>query len=777
MSSKPLSLDEKKPALFCSIPNIDTDKVEQAQIPPQLIMFPLLNAITNNRAFTAKYSFYNARLTILLQLLLTITLLGLLTLLLLRLQAKRKQSVLAAKTIRESEERLKLALWASGDGMWDWDIHNNTVFRSHIANPKLFGKNNQTLLSIMHPQDKPRVEQLLKQHLNSESIFFEAEYRIEQAQDQWIWLLDRGKVVERDSQNTPIRMAGIHKDISARREIENKLWLSAQVLQSMSEAVIIGDINHQVISVNPAFSQITGFNFEHIVDKHLLEFAFNPQARSQYKKILFELSTNHYWSGESCITHRDGSQILTWLEVNKIYDENGKKDHFVAIFTDISARKKAEENLRLLANYDTLTGLPNRSLFHDRLKHAIDKAKRTHSLIALLFIDLDRFKFINDSMGHHIGDLLLKLVAQRLQDIIREGDTVARLGGDEFIIILENLSNTSAAESVAEKLIQTFKAPFILDGKKFVVSTSIGISLCPTDASNSELLVKSADTAMYYAKSQGRNNFQFYLPAMNEVTSRQLSLEAGLKEAIERDELYLVYQPKYTLPQHKLTGFETLLRWESNTLGSISPMEFIPVAEEIGMIELIGHWVLNQACQQLSVWHQIGHTDLTIAVNLSAKQLKTDLVSIVQAALAVANLPASALELEITESSIMKNPTDAVTIFTQLKELGISLAIDDFGTGYSSLSYLKHFPVDTLKIDKSFVHDIDSKKADATITTAIIALAKSLQLEVVAEGVENHKQLSLLTDYQCDQVQGFLFNKPLTPDECDHLFFKTAQAI
>ena len=508
-------------------------------------MFPLLNAITNNRAFTAKYGFYNARLTILLQLLLTITLLGLLTLLLLRLQAKRKQSVLAATTLRESEERLKLALWASGDGMWDWDIHNNTVFRSHIANPKLFGKNNQTLLSIMHPQDKPRVEQLLKQHLNSESIFFEAEYRIEQAQDQWIWLLDRGKVVERDSQNTPIRMAGIHKDISARREIENKLWLSAQVLQSMSEAVIIGDINHQVISVNPAFSQITGFNFEHIVDKHLLEFAFNPQARSQYKKILFELSTNHYWSGESCITHRDGSQILTWLEVNKIYDENGKKDHFVAIFTDISARKKAEENLRLLANYDTLTGLPNRSLFHDRLKHAIDKAKRTHSLIALLFIDLDRFKFINDSMGHHIGDLLLKLVAQRLQDIIREGDTVARLGGDEFIIILENLSNTSAAESVAEKLIQTFKSPFILDGKKFVVSTSIGISLCPTDASNSELLVKSADTAMYYAKSQGRNNFQFYLPAMNEVTSRQLSLEAGLKEAIERDELYLVYQPKY----------------------------------------------------------------------------------------------------------------------------------------------------------------------------------------------------------------------------------------
>ncbi|WP_076412296.1 GGDEF domain-containing phosphodiesterase [Shewanella sp. UCD-KL12] len=753
----------------CSIlsENSTEQGIKKAEL--QFISFPVLYALTNNTAFISSPSDTKLRLTHSLQIIYSIALIFILLLLFMKLRTKRREHRNAAKTVQASEERLKLALWASGDGMWDWNIEKNEIYRSNITNPVLFGNSANTLLNIIHPEDRDKVESLLEAHLAGQSVFFEAEYRIKNEDGSWIWLLDRGKVAETDSQNRALRMTGTLRDITTKKQTESTLRLSAQVLDSMREAVIVGDHNHQIISVNPAFSSISGFSFEEVVNKHILDFASNKKALSQYRKIQRELARNHYWSGESTIAHRDGSQILTWLEVTKIDDHHGKNDYFVAVFNDISARKKAEEDLRFLANYDALTGLPNRCLFQDRIQHATKQASRTNRLVALLFIDLDRFKYINDSMGHHIGDLLLKSVAQRLKSIVRQGDTVARIGGDEFTIILENLSKQSAAKQVADKIIQAFNTPFNLEGNKFSVSPSIGISLYPNNASCSEQLVKYADTAMYHAKSQGRNNYQFYLPAMNEVASRHVEIEAGLKQALDRNELYLVYQPKYTVLGQQLTGFEALLRWHSTELGHINPMEFIPVAEEIGMIEKIGHWVLNQACQQLSHWHHMGYTQLNIAVNLSAKQLKTELVDIVEVALGVANLPASSLELEITESSIMSNPTDAVSIFTQLKTLGISLAIDDFGTGYSSLSYLKRFPVDTLKIDKEFVHDIDSKQADATITTAIIALAKSLQLEVVAEGVENQQQLELLTDHECDQVQGFLFSKPLKANACTAL--------
>ncbi|QFU24702.1 EAL domain-containing protein [Shewanella eurypsychrophilus] len=775
--TKGLELGVNSQLPHCSILNKHStnDAFKQAEI--QLVSFPILYALTNNKAFISSPTEAKLRFTHSLQAIYSIALISILIFLFIKLKSKRREHLNAAKTVRESEERLKLALWASGDGMWDWHIEKNQVFRSNISNPILLGNNVKTLLNIIHPKDRPKVENLLEAHLTGKTVFFEAEYRIKNEDGSWMWLLDRGKVTETDNQNRAVRMTGTLRDITAKKQTDNTLRLSAQVLDSMREAVIVGDNNHQIISVNPAFTTITGFSFEEVLNKHILDFASNKKAFSQYRKVQRELSTNHYWSGESTIVHSDGRQIPTWLEVTKIDDHHGNNDYFVAVFNDISARKKAEEDLRFLANYDALTGLPNRSLFQDRIQHATKQANRTNRLVALLFIDLDRFKYINDSMGHHVGDQLLKSVAQRLRNIVRQGDTVARIGGDEFTIILENLSKQSAAKQVSDKIIQAFNTPFTLEGNQFSVSSSIGISLYPNDANSSEELIKFADTAMYHAKSQGRNNYQFYLPEMNEVVSRHVQIEAGLKQAIERNELYLVYQPKYTIREHKITGFEALLRWHSTELGSITPMEFIPVAEEIGMIEKIGHWVLNQACQQLSAWHQMGYTELNIAVNLSAKQLKTDLVSIVEVALGVANLPASALELEITESSIMNNPADAITIFTQLKTLGIALAIDDFGTGYSSLSYLKRFPVDTLKIDKEFIHDIDSQQADATITTAIIAMAKSLQLEVVAEGVENQQQLELLTLQECDQVQGFLFSKPRKATECTELLRAAAGAI
>ncbi|WP_394132428.1 EAL domain-containing protein [Shewanella maritima] len=679
---------------------------------------------------------------------------------------KRQQQQEFETSIRASEERLKLALWASGDGMWDWNIKEDTVYRTNMALPMNVKSENELLIKNIHIEDKPLVQKLLNQHLEGKSEFFEVEYRIESSPGNWIWLLDRGQVVERDNKNVPIRMAGTHKDITSRKMTENELKLSSQVLFSMNEAVVVGELDYRVRSVNPAFSRITGFKPKEVAGKHFLYLAMGKQSRDFYHAVERQLLRHKHWAGEIKIRTKDRKGILAWLEINQVLDNKGETSHFVAVFTDITARKKAEEDLRVLANFDPLTGLPNRTLFQDRLNQALTKAHRANSIVALLFLDLDRFKHINDSMGHHIGDLLLKAVASRLQNAVREGDTVARLGGDEFTIVLEGVSKTKAATVIAEKVLHAFQTPFLLDDKTLTISPSIGISLYPNDADDSTNLTKYADTAMYHAKSLGRNNFQFYTEQLNKYATRHVQLESGLKQAMQENQLYLVYQPKFDVKSQQIVGLEALLRWESPELGFISPAEFIPLAEETGMINQIGHWAINQACSQLSIWHSYGFENISVAVNLSARQLKADIISTIEVALAVSGLPARALELELTESMIMGNPQDSVAILSQLKALGLTIAVDDFGTGYSSLSYLKRFPIDTLKIDREFVRDITEDPDDAAITSAIITLAHSLDLSVVAEGVETQEQLSFLKEDGCDQVQGFLLSKPLSPDDC-----------
>lgn len=670
------------------------------------------------------------------------------------------------QSIRASEERLKLALWASGDGMWDWNIPENKVFRTNMTQPLSLSRSHDTLVDNIHPEDKPKVQALLSDHIAGLTEFFEAEYRVASDNGKWVWLLDRGKVVERDAQNNPIRMAGTHKDITSRKVTENELKLSSQVLYSMNEAVVVGELDYQVRSVNPAFTRITGFKPRDVAGKHFLFLAMGVHSRDFYANVETQLLRYKHWAGEIRVRTRDRKGILAWLEINQVIDNKGETSHFVAVFTDITARKKAEEDLRILANFDPLTGLPNRTLFQDRLNQAITKAHRSNTMVALFFLDLDRFKHINDSMGHHIGDILLKAVAHRLQGAIREGDTVARLGGDEFTIILEGVAKIKAVNFIAEKILNAFQTPFLLDDKTLTISPSVGISIYPDDALDAMSLIKYADTAMYHAKSLGRNNFQFYTEKLNQYATRHVELEAGLKQAIQDNELYLVYQPKYDIKTQEIVGFEALMRWESPSLGFISPAEFIPLAEETGFINQIGNWAINQACAQLASWHALGFKQISIAVNLSARQLKADIISTIEVALAVSGLPASALELELTESMIMGNPQDSVAILSQLKELGLTIAVDDFGTGYSSLSYLKRFPIDTLKIDQEFVRDITEDPDDAAITSAIITLAHSLELNVVAEGVETQAQLDFLREKGCDQVQGFLLSRPLSPKDC-----------
>ena len=684
---------------------------------------------------------------------------------LLRLKKTRQQEEFET-SIRSSEERLKLALWASGDGMWDWNIDEDKVYRTDLIGNRSISDGDATLIDNIHPEGKYRVKQALAYHLKGRTPFYEAEYRVEQTPGNWIWLLDRGKVVEVNAKEEPIRMTGTHKDITKRKTTEDSLRLSAQVLHSMNEAVVVGSLDYKIASVNPAFTLITGYAADDVMNRPFLYLTRGRYKRQFYETIEKQLLNDKRWSGEIKVRTRTGRNILVWLEINQVIDSKEEASHFVAVFTDITDRKKAEEDLRVLASYDTLTGLPNRTLFHDRLAHAIHQAHRSKNIVGLMFLDLDRFKHINDSMGHHVGDLLLKAVASRLKNSVREGDTVARLGGDEFTIIIEGANKTKVATIISEKLIRAFQTPFLLDDKVLTISPSIGISIYPDDAEDSSSLIKYADTAMYHAKSSGRNNFQFYTPKLNEYAVRHVELEAGLKQAISRNEFHLVYQPKFCVATGKLTGLEALLRWESKELGSISPAEFIPLAEETGIINQIGHWVINHACSQIAQWHEQGFTELNVAINLSANQLKADIISTIEVALAVSGLPAHVLELELTESMIMKNPKGSVKVLNQLKALGLTLAVDDFGTGYSSLSYLKRFPIDTLKIDREFVGDISDDPEDAAITSAIIALGHSLDLQVVAEGVETQEQLNFLAEHDCDQVQGYLLSKPLSADDC-----------
>lgn len=470
-----------------------------------------------------------------------------------------------------------------------------------------------------------------------------------------------------------------------------------------------------------------------------------------------------------------GEKISPLLEINDIifeywytivYGKHNEIDGLIGVAIDITERKRAEDRLVQLANYDALTGMPNRALFRDRLTHAIAQAHRNKRLMALLFLDLDRFKMINDSLGHHVGDELLKAVAERLKCNARANDTVARLGGDEFTVILEGVTDIEDPTTVARKILDVMSKPFYLDGHEVFVTASLGITVYPLDGRNIDDLLKNADTAMYRAKEQGRNNYQFYTEDMNAQAVEHLILESSLRHALERHEFILHFQPQVDLHSREITGMEALLRWAHPEFGLLQPAQFIPLAEETGLITSIGTWVLEAACTQAVAWQSEGLANVRIAVNLSARQFRQEnLVEIVSKTLADTGLNPQFLELEITESFLLDNVDSAISTLKKLHNLGVQISIDDFGTGYSSLSYLRRLPLNSLKIDQSFVHDISAKNDDAAIAEAIIAMAQSLRLRVMAEGVETEEQLYFLRTRGCDYGQGFLICRPIPAEE------------
>jgi diguanylate cyclase (GGDEF)-like protein len=463
---------------------------------------------------------------------------------------------------------------------------------------------------------------------------------------------------------------------------------------------------------------------------------------------------------------RHGQRYYVSVSGEALFDDDGRFTGYRGTSRDISLRKQTEERIRYLATHDELTGLPNRAMFSELLSHVLQTARRSSGRLAVLFIDLDRFKFINDNLGHDAGDTLLREVAMRLKTCLRSSDVVARLGGDEFVVLLPDLHEADQASTVARKVLSAVIRPVVLDGQEWRVTASIGISTFPDDAHDEPSLMKHADIAMYHAKEEGKNNFQFYDGRLKARSLERLTLETHLRRAIECGELSLHYQAKVELATHRIAGVEALLRWTSAELGPVTPAKFIPLAEETGLILAIGKWVLHTACAQSMAWQRAGLAPVQIAVNLSPRQLADPgLVADVRRVLGETKLAPELLELEVTESSVMHNVDRAVEVMTALREMGVRLAIDDFGTGYSSLAQLKRFPIDTLKVDRSFIRDIPDDLEDRAIAEAIIAMGRTLSLTVVAEGVETDAQKEFLRTRACDQMQGFLFSQPVTADE------------
>jgi diguanylate cyclase (GGDEF)-like protein/PAS domain S-box-containing protein len=578
----------------------------------------------------------------------------------------------------------------------------------------------------------------------------------------------------KNGQVCDIAIVATCEDISERKRAEEILHLRQRVIESSSNGVMITETSsdaNPIIYVNPAFERITGYPLAEAAGRSMHFLLGNDQEQLSFMEISAALHEHREGSAVLRCYRRDGTLFWNELTVSPVKDDVGRVANFVWVITDVTEREQHEELLEYQANHDALTGLPNRNLLADRITQALANARRYGQRLAVLFIDLDNFKFVNDSLGHALGDRMLVILADRLQKSIRSADTVARYGGDEFVIVISCLDRDDDAVTVANNVQAQISQPLTIDGYEFGITCSIGISLFPKDGDSVETLLKNADAAMYRAKEQSRNTFQFYTSEMNDRVVERMLLERHLRHALEQDEFEVHYQPQVDLATGRVCGVEALLRWRNPELGMVSPGRFIPLAEETGLIVPIGEWVLRTCCRQNKLWQNAGLPHLPISVNLSARQLqKRELCRIIEETLLETGLEPHYLELELVESMVTRDVEGAAAIMKELKGLGVQLAMDDFGTGYSSLSYLKRFPFDRLKIDLSFVRDIITDPESAAIARAIIAMAHNLNLRAIAEGVETREQLEYLRQHGCDEIQGFYVSRPLNAADLEALF-------
>lgn len=559
-----------------------------------------------------------------------------------------------------------------------------------------------------------------------------------------------------------------------RRSAEQELRLAASAFEHSPQGIMITDVEHRIRKVNLAFSFITGWQQAEVLGRRDSMLSAGRDEPGLREEMQAALDGNGMWVGELWSRRRDGEVYPENRTVVAVRDEQGRLRHYLSMFSDISAEKFAAERIHRLAHYDATTELPNRVLLQDRLLHTMNRAARVSATLALLFLDLDGFKLINDTYGHSAGDEVLRLVGVRLSSRLRKADIVARIGGDEFAVVLSDVGGASDVQGICDQLLAVITEPYEISGQENRVTTSIGIAVFPDDGADVQTLLKHADAAMYQAKESGKNRYVFYEPEMNRKAEERLQLTRQLRRALERDEFSLCYQPQYDLASGRLVGVEALTRWKDQDGTMVPPIRFIPVAEDSGLIVALGAWVLNEACRQAQHWRGQGLDFGRLSVNISGRQFQDEgLQSAVAQALAASGLPADRLELEITESWVMEGPFRAEKQLRALSEMGVNLVIDDFGVAYSSMAYLKRFPVQKLKIDRSFIRDIPSDSDDAAIVSAIIAMGHSLGLRVVAEGVETAEQSAFLRGTGCDEVQGYLFGRPVPSDELNVLLLYT----
>jgi diguanylate cyclase (GGDEF)-like protein/PAS domain S-box-containing protein len=686
----------------------------------------------------------------------------------LQIEAQRRH---ALATLERAEASLRRAQQVGKVGSWERDLASNELtwseetYRIIGVDPASFTPTVDSLFERVHPDDVPLLRQAAQQ-AQERGETFALDYRVPQADGTVRHVHARADLVT-DAQGRARRMVGTVQDITERKRAEEQMRLAAGVFESSGEAIVITDAQRRIVTVNSAFSAITGYSAQEAAGRTPYSLCAGVRSPERDQEIWDQVERTGYWQGEVWDRRRNGETFPKWLTVSAVRDRGGQVVNYIKIFSDISERKEREERVRHLAHHDFLTDLPNRMLLNDRIAQAISRAQRAGSQVAVMFLDLDRFKNVNDSLGHSVGDELLREVARRLRACVRASDTVSRLGGDEFVVLMPEVRDANDAAVAAQKVLEAVGRPYSIGGHELVSTPSVGVSVYPSDGNDVETLLRNADAAMYHAKELGRNNYQFFTQDMNARATERLSLERSLRRALERGELRLYYQPQYEVASGRIVGVEALIRWEHPELGLVPPARFMPFAEETGLILPIGEWVLQEACRTNRAWQAAGLRAVRVAVNISALQFRqANFLETVQRALADSGLDPRYLELEVTESVIMHDAERVTRSLSQLKSMGLELAIDDFGTGYSSLSYLKRFPLDRLKIDRSFVRDITEDRDDAAITAAIIALTRTLGVKSIAEGVETREQLEFLRAQGCDEVQGYLLSMPLAPEAC-----------
>ena len=687
-------------------------------------------------------------------------------------------SVQTDAALRESERKFRNFVEQSLVGLYV--VQDGKIAYANSRTAELLGYDTADELLGLHleqvtaQEDLPMLMENHRRRLTGEVTTLRYTYRALRRDGKRVWVDVQGSSCIYDGRPA---VMGVALDVSRQVAFEHQSQLANRVFESTTEGIVITDAECRIEAVNPAFTRITGYAAEEAVGK-LSRMMTGEGAQAKVNQdMLAHLARDGHWEGEMRDRRKSGEWYPAWLSISIVRNADMDITNYVGVFTDNTRRKEAESRLQFLASHDSLTGMLNRSGMMARFAEQIERSRRDNKQLALLFVDLDRFKTVNDTLGHLAGDQLLVAAAERMRQQLRGSDVAARLGGDEFTVLLCEPQSSGAAAKLAERLIESMSHPFTIEGQEMFVTASIGIACYPADGNDAATLLKNADVAMYRAKERGRNTFQFFTSDMNLQAFEQLLLENSLRRAIERSEFELHYQPQLATVSGELAGVEALIRWRHPELGLVAPGTFIAMAEHNGLIVPIGAWVLQEACRQGREWLDAGWHFGRIAVNLSARQFASDdLLDTIHAALEQSGLPASMLELEITESTIMQNPQEAVTLLGRIRDMGVSLAVDDFGTGYSSLATLKQYPLDSLKIDRSFVTGTPHDADDVAITEAIIAVARKMRLKVVAEGVETTEQADFLRAAGCDIAQGFLFGRPVPPAELEQRFLQVAKS-